>query len=39
MLPPGAFHLVLAGHYHGGQIRLPTPWGKMPLKELRAAVP
>jgi predicted MPP superfamily phosphohydrolase len=35
MLPPGVFHLVLAGHYHGGQIRLPTPWGKMPLKELR----
>jgi predicted MPP superfamily phosphohydrolase len=35
-LPPGVFHLVLAGHYHGGQICLPTPWGNVPLKEFRA---
>jgi predicted MPP superfamily phosphohydrolase len=35
-LPAGAFHLVLAGHYHGGQIVLPTPWGKVHLKELRS---
>ncbi|HYP22254.1 MAG TPA: metallophosphoesterase, partial [Actinomycetota bacterium] len=34
-LPPGVFDLVLAGHYHGGQICLPTPWGKVRLKELR----
>ncbi len=36
MLPPGVFHLVLAGHYHGGQICLPTPWGRVPLKEFHA---
>ena len=36
MLPSDVFHLVLAGHYHGGQIRLPTPWGRMPLKEFHA---
>jgi predicted MPP superfamily phosphohydrolase len=36
MLPPGAFHLVLAGHYHGGQIVLPSPWGRFHLKELRS---
>jgi predicted MPP superfamily phosphohydrolase len=35
-LPAGVFHLVLAGHYHGGQICLPTPWGRLPLKEFRA---
>jgi predicted MPP superfamily phosphohydrolase len=35
-LPPGVFHLVLAGHYHGGQICLPTPWGRIPLKEFHA---
>ena len=35
-LPPGVFHLVLAGHYHGGQICLPTPWGRVPLKEFHA---
>jgi uncharacterized protein len=33
-LPVGAFHLVLAGHYHGGQICLPSPWGKIRLKDL-----
>ncbi len=36
MLPPGAFHLVLAGHFHGGQICLPSPWGRLRLKDLRA---
>jgi predicted MPP superfamily phosphohydrolase len=30
-LPAGAFHLVLAGHMHGGQICIPLPWGKQPL--------
>ena len=35
-LPAGVFHLVLAGHYHGGQICLPTPWGRVPLKEFHA---
>lgn len=35
-LPAGAFDLVLAGHLHGGQICLPTPWGKLRLKDLRA---
>jgi predicted MPP superfamily phosphohydrolase len=35
-LPPGVFQLVLSGHYHGGQICLPTPWGRVPLKEFRA---
>ena len=36
-LPPRAFDLVLAGHYHGGQICLPTPWGKVRLKDLRGS--
>jgi uncharacterized protein len=35
-LPPGAFHLVLAGHYHGGQICVPSPWGRLRLKDFRA---
>jgi predicted MPP superfamily phosphohydrolase len=35
-LPPGVFELVLAGHYHGGQLCLPTPWGKLRLKDFRA---
>ena len=34
-LPTGVFQLVLAGHYHGGQICLPSPWGKIRLKDLR----
>jgi hypothetical protein len=36
-LRPGAFHLVLAGHLHGGQICIPTPRGKIRLEHLRAA--
>ena len=35
-LAPGSFDLVLAGHFHGGQICLPSPWGKLRLKDLRA---
>jgi uncharacterized protein len=35
-LPAGVFDLVLAGHYHGGQICVPSPWGKVRLKDLRA---
>ncbi len=30
-LPEGAFHLVLAGHLHAGQIVLPYPGGRMTL--------
>jgi len=35
-LEPGTFHLVLAGHLHGGQICLPMPRGKLRLEHLRA---
>ena len=35
-LPAGAFELVLAGHFHGGQLALPSPWGRVRLKDLRA---
>jgi uncharacterized protein len=35
-LPPGVFDLVLAGHLHGGQICVPTPWGRLRLKDVRA---
>jgi len=34
-LAPDAFHLVLAGHVHGGQICLPYPGGKVTFGELR----
>ena len=30
-LAPGDFHLILAGHLHGGQICIPTPGGKVRL--------
>jgi predicted MPP superfamily phosphohydrolase len=35
-LPPGAFHLVLAGHFHAGQIVVPFPGRKLRLAHLRA---
>lgn len=35
-LRPGDFHLVLAGHLHGGQICIPAPRGKVRLEHLRA---
>jgi predicted MPP superfamily phosphohydrolase len=35
-LAPDVFHLVLAGHLHGGQICLPSPRGKLRLEHLRA---
>ena len=35
-LAPGEFHLILAGHLHGGQICVPTPGGKVRLEHLRA---
>lgn len=33
---PEAFHLILAGHYHAGQIVIPYPGGKLRLAHLRA---
>ena len=36
-LPRGAFHLVLAGHMHDGQISLPLPRGKLRLAHPRAS--
>ena len=38
-LPPGSFHLVLAGHLHGGQICLPTPAGKIRFANLGPPYP
>jgi len=35
-LPDGAFHLVLAGHMHAGQIVLPYPGGRALLAHPRA---
>jgi hypothetical protein len=35
-LPGGVFDLVLAGHFHGGQLAVPSPWGRLRLKDFRA---
>jgi predicted MPP superfamily phosphohydrolase len=35
-LPRGAFHLVLSGHFHAGQIVVPLPGWKLRLAHLRA---
>ena len=35
-LPEGAFHLILSGHLHAGQIVVPYPGGKLRLAHLRA---
>jgi predicted MPP superfamily phosphohydrolase len=34
-LPAGAFHLVLAGHLHAGQICFPWPGGRLRLAHIR----
>ena len=34
-LEPGAFHLVLAGHLHAGQITIPYGFGKLRLAHIR----
>jgi uncharacterized protein len=34
-LPEGAFHLVLAGHLHAGQICVPWPGGRLRLAHVR----
>lgn len=36
LLPPGAFHLILAGHLHAGQIVIPYPGGRITLAHPRA---
>ena len=38
-LPAGAFQLVLAGHFHDGQIAIPYGAGKLRLADLRAPYP
>jgi len=35
-LPDGAYHLVLAGHLHAGQITIPLPGGRLALAHPRA---
>lgn len=35
-LPPDAFHLVLSGHFHAGQIVVPLPGGKLRLAHVSA---
>jgi len=34
-LPAGAFHLVLSGHLHAGQICVPWPGGRLRLAHIR----
>jgi predicted MPP superfamily phosphohydrolase len=34
-IPEGSFHLILAGHYHAGQIALPFPGGPLNLAHPR----
>ena len=34
-IPPGSFELILAGHYHAGQIVLPFPGGRLNLAHPR----
>ena len=34
-IPPGAFHLILAGHYHAGQVVVPLPGGSFNLAHPR----
>ncbi|HLE99487.1 MAG TPA: hypothetical protein VI540_06270, partial [Gaiellaceae bacterium] len=36
-VPDGAFHVVLSGHLHAGQIVVPFPGGKLRLAHLRAS--
>jgi predicted MPP superfamily phosphohydrolase len=36
-VPADAFHLILAGHLHAGQIVVPYPGGKLRLAHLRAS--
>ena len=35
-LPAGRFDLILAGHYHAGQITLPYPGGRLAFAHPRA---
>jgi len=35
-LIPEVFHLILAGHYHAGQVVVPYPGGRLRLAHLRA---
>jgi uncharacterized protein len=39
MVPPGRWHLILAGHLHAGQIVLPYGFGKLLLAHPRARYP
>lgn len=35
-VPEGSFHLILAGHFHAGQIVVPYPGGRLRLAHVRA---